>query len=173
MEVVISFTLLPLFLQGNSPTTPCIGAWVSPRAVWTLWRTKNILAVSEIKPRSLGHPAHSLISTPTELSAILCTQDINRNYNSVKMWTPLPNIVGIRPVFSDTKHEDRWIGQFFSVGNIFNLILEVPASNLWGFSWILSAPLLQMHYSVILPFDATLSRYLQRRKISNKKLGGE
>jgi hypothetical protein len=92
---------------------------------------KTYLGLLKLKPRFFGLPAHSLLSIPTKLSAILRTQGINRNYKNMNILTaPIPNIIEIRPVFSYVKHEDGRTGQFCSVGNISSLILEVPGPNL-------------------------------------------
>jgi hypothetical protein len=43
----------------RGPGTHCIGGWVGPEQVWTLWEREKSLALLEIDP---SHPAHSPLS---------------------------------------------------------------------------------------------------------------
>jgi hypothetical protein len=41
-----------------------------PEPAWTLWRKEDLLPLSRIEPRLLGHPASTLVIVPTELPRI-------------------------------------------------------------------------------------------------------
>jgi hypothetical protein len=66
---LISTTPLPLYPQGNSRSTHCMGGWVGPRAgLDVMEKRKNLLPSQGIESRLLGRPAHSIVAIPTELS---------------------------------------------------------------------------------------------------------
>jgi hypothetical protein len=66
---VVSFTLLPLYPWGNSLQYPLYWKLGGPQSQsGHCEEEKNLLPLQGVKSQLLGHPAHILVTIPTELS---------------------------------------------------------------------------------------------------------
>jgi hypothetical protein len=66
---VVSFMPLPLYLRETASSYPSCSRQGDPQSqAGHYGREKNLLSCPGIKHKLLGHPAHSLVIIPTELS---------------------------------------------------------------------------------------------------------
>jgi hypothetical protein len=77
---VISFTPRPLYPRERAPGTHCIGCWMDPRAVWTMWRSESACLHSDsnsdlsvVQPAATRYTDWSTPHTPSGHSACLVT----------------------------------------------------------------------------------------------------
>jgi hypothetical protein len=82
-------TLMP-YTRGDIPQYMKLGGFQSHSGHYM--KEKNLLPLSGIKPRFLGHPSHNLVTTLTELSLlpnlILRLQLTNQLPNSMELSPP-------------------------------------------------------------------------------------